>query len=104
MPSKRRTKRRSLKPHVTDDAVWVFLALEQMISDGDDQRFEPRGRRREALNAIKTLAQLTGRAWFQHCPCHTRDPDPPDYMRDPCQTKDWKEAWALRLALVERAR
>lgn len=64
MPSKRRTKRRSLKPHVTDDAVWVFLALEQMISDGDDQRFEPRGRRREALNAIKTLAQLTGARGF----------------------------------------
>jgi hypothetical protein len=65
--------------------VWVFLALDQIISDGDDKNFEPRGRRREALNAIKSLAQQTGRGWFQHCPCYTRDPDPPEYMRDPCQ-------------------
>jgi len=75
-------------------------ALEQIINDGDDKRFEPRGRCREALNAIKTLAQQTGRGWFQHCPCYTRSPDPPSYLRDPCQTSDWKEAWRLRLALV----
>jgi hypothetical protein len=98
MPTKRRTRRRSLKPPVTDDAVWQFLLLEEIIANGDDVNFEPRGRRREALDAIKRLAQLTGRGWFQHCPCWARSPDPPPYMHDRLQIADWKEAWRLRLA------
>jgi hypothetical protein len=50
MPTKRRTRHRSLKPHVTDEAVWVFLLLEEIINNSDDAEFEPRGRRREALD------------------------------------------------------
>lgn len=103
MPTKRRTRHRSLRPHVTDEAVWQFLLLEEIIANGDDVKFEPDGRRGEALAAQKTLAKLTGRGWFQHCPCRTRDPDPPDYRRDRLQIADWKEAWQLRLALVARA-
>jgi hypothetical protein len=103
MPVKRRLSKG--RPYrITPEAVEVWVKLTEIIEAGDDEEFEPVGRRNEYVDALTTLHLTMGIRPWQESPVYAVTAEAPAYMRkSPEAVEDWRNAWELRCELEEAA-
>ena len=107
MPARRRLLRRDPRIRLAPEAVKLFRVIEEIRDSGNEERWEDEGgRRRESLDAEKSLRRLLGLGWPAILPTDAelaRGLPRPDYMRYLCAGETWDRAADLRRQLLMAA-
>ena len=86
------------------ELVGLWRLQVAIVEAGDDQEFEPVGRRREYLDAKTALDLALGVRPWEVSPLRAATAEPPSYvLNNPLQLEGWRKARELRGALEAAA-
>ena len=107
MPARRRLLRRDPRIRLAPEAVKLFRVIEEIRDSGDEERWEDEGgRRRESLDAEKSLRRLLGLGWPAILPTDGElacGLPRPAYMDNLSAGPTWGRAVELRRLLLAAA-